>query len=391
MQLQAALQERLLMDPSSVGAFLTGLRLYLDEPGKLKRLLMPTKLPGMLGKGRGDPGEYSHPFAAPSLIDLLMGVKVLQQDVLDLLLDIMVVCCTPQRGGEEFRASAEGVEPPVAEATEPWPFWADQRGQVTGGGEAPSHSRHHGGRGLPDAEPPQQLQHVRFGAGEGAVVDERFTVRGDSECVRSDAARAEMTSSSVEPGPPVLNSGLKHAAAAQPSVSAPRTPPRVNTPPQASDASAVESVTPDDVSESSSLDPSHAVPASELDAPPEPDSGSGPLPAHAEPLPNVRGGGAHHRARSSWQDESEELLGLIVNALRQLDGMMPHHAGLGEPQDSGPRRPHSAQKVELVRISRRRSDGRSRRVSDGRSRRRSRKGIVFVRLAVLADKSILSV
>lgn len=355
MQLQAALQERLLMDPSSVGAFLTGLRLYLDEPGKLKRLLMPTKLPGMMGKGRGSLGEYSHSFTTPSLIDLLMGVKVLQQDVLDLLLDIMVVCCTPHRGEEGFRAPQEGV---YAEGREEpsgaWPFWADHRGQALGSDV----TSHHRQRGAVDLEAPQQM---RFGAGDGSVVDERFTVRGDSECVRSDAARGEMSTSS-EPGPPVLNSGLKHPSdpgrASQPSVAALAQAPAVSNPPQASEA--VESVTPDDISESSS-DPSHPIsgtdPASDLadgdalHAPPEPDNGSGPLPMHP-PVPNVRqqgGGNSHHHQRSSWQEESEELLGLIVNALRQLEGMMPHHAGLGEPQESSQRRPHSAQKVELVR------------------------------------------
>jgi hypothetical protein len=162
MQLQAALQERLLMDPSSVGAFLTGLRLYLDEPGKLKRLLMPTKLPGMMGKGRGGLGEYSHSFTTPSLIDLLMGVKVLQQDVLDLLLDIMVVCCTPHRGEEGFRAPQEGVY--AEEPSGAWPFWADYRGQASGS-DVTSHHRQRGGV---DLEAPQQM---RFGGGDGGVVD----------------------------------------------------------------------------------------------------------------------------------------------------------------------------------------------------------------------------
>ena len=43
-----------------------------------------------------------------------------------------------------------------------------------------------------------------------------------------------------------------------------------------------------------------------------------------------------------WPEQSDELLGLIVNSLRALDGAVPQ--GCPEPR----RRPHSAQKIALV-------------------------------------------
>lgn len=73
-----------------------GLRVYLDDPAKVKRLLLPTKVSttsagGGGGKNAAGRGEAS----SPSLMNLLMGVKVLQQAIVDLLLDIMVECCQP--------------------------------------------------------------------------------------------------------------------------------------------------------------------------------------------------------------------------------------------------------------------------------------------------------
>lgn len=70
--------------------------MYLDDPAKVKRLLLPTKVSpasggGSGGKNAGGRGEAS----SPSLMNLLMGVKVLQQAIVDLLLDIMVECCQP--------------------------------------------------------------------------------------------------------------------------------------------------------------------------------------------------------------------------------------------------------------------------------------------------------
>ncbi|KAL0372247.1 UNVERIFIED_CONTAM: hypothetical protein Scaly_0906300 [Sesamum calycinum] len=90
-QPQVTLREKLLMDAGAIAGFLTGLRVYLDDPAKVKRLLLPTKISsGNDGKKINKNDESS-----PSLMNLLMGVKVLQQAIIDLLLDIMVECCQP--------------------------------------------------------------------------------------------------------------------------------------------------------------------------------------------------------------------------------------------------------------------------------------------------------
>ncbi|KAH0465420.1 hypothetical protein IEQ34_005523 [Dendrobium chrysotoxum] len=89
-QPQVTLREKLLMDAGAIAGFLTGLRIYLDDPAKIKRMLLPTKLSGSDGnKKDAEAGEAD----TPSLMNLLMGVKVLQQAIIDLLLDIMVECC----------------------------------------------------------------------------------------------------------------------------------------------------------------------------------------------------------------------------------------------------------------------------------------------------------
>ncbi|CAM8949502.1 unnamed protein product [Rhodiola kirilowii] len=91
---QVTLREKLLMDAGAIAGFLTGLRVYLDDPAKVKRLLLPTKISGNNdGKKITESNESS-----PSLMNLLMGVKVLQQAIIDLLLDIMVECCQPSEG-----------------------------------------------------------------------------------------------------------------------------------------------------------------------------------------------------------------------------------------------------------------------------------------------------
>lgn len=46
--------------------------------------------------------------------------------------------------------------------------------------------------------------------------------------------------------------------------------------------------------------------------------------------------------QTKWPEQSEELLGLIVNSLRALDGAVPQ--GCPEPR----RKPQSAQKIALV-------------------------------------------
>lgn len=91
-QPQVTLREKLLMDAGAIAGFLTGLRVYLDDPAKVKRLLLPTKLSSSsIGKKDITRNDAN----SPSLMNLLMGVKVLQQAIIDLLLDIMVECCQP--------------------------------------------------------------------------------------------------------------------------------------------------------------------------------------------------------------------------------------------------------------------------------------------------------
>lgn len=86
------------MDAGAIAGFLTGLRVYLDDPAKVKRLLLPTKLSsGNEGKKVAKNDESS----SPSLMNLLMGVKVLQQAIIDLLLDIMVECCQPSDSNDD--------------------------------------------------------------------------------------------------------------------------------------------------------------------------------------------------------------------------------------------------------------------------------------------------
>lgn len=93
-QPQVTLREKLLMDAGAIAGFLTGLRVYLDDPAKAKRLLLPTKLSGNNDGKKVTKTEESF----PSVMNLLMGVKVLQQAIIDLLLDIMVECCQPSEG-----------------------------------------------------------------------------------------------------------------------------------------------------------------------------------------------------------------------------------------------------------------------------------------------------
>ncbi|KAK7849784.1 math domain and coiled-coil domain-containing protein, partial [Quercus suber] len=61
--------------------------------------------------------------------------------------------------------------------------------------------------------------------------------------------------------------------------------------------------------------------------------------------PETSAGTSEHvplRSKTKWPEQSEELLGLIVNSLRALDGAVPQ--GCPEPR----RRPQSAQKIALV-------------------------------------------
>ncbi|XP_076917013.1 uncharacterized protein LOC143576923 [Bidens hawaiensis] len=209
-QPQVTLREKLLMDAGAIAGFLTGLRVYLDDPVKVKRLLLPTNLSGSSdGKKAAKTNESS-----PSLMNLLMGVKVLQQAIIDLLLDIMVECCQPSTSEDDSS-------------------------------DRPS----------PDDTCPSESLHLH--------VNDRLDSGTDDISTASAVQSSDMNGN------------------------------HTFSPPETSAAASS--------SESSSL-----------------------------------------RSKTKWPEQSEELLGLIVNSLRSLDGAVPQ--GCPEPK----RRPHSAQKIALV-------------------------------------------
>lgn len=230
-QPQVTLREKLLMDAGAIAGFLTGLRVYLDDPAKVKRLLLPTKLSGPNDGRKTSKSDES----SPSLMNLLMGVKVLQQAIIDLLLDIMVECCQPSEG-----SSNEDVHDANLKAS------------------------------LEDS---------------GATAPSQYDHREDSLFDRLDAA---------------VNESVDTAAF------------------QSMRASADTGTTDTDMH-------GNAVPI----YPPE---------------TSAKGSSetASLRSKTKWPEQSEELLGLIVNSLRALDGAVPQ--GCPEPR----RRPQSAKKIALV-------------------------------------------
>ncbi|GER51702.1 TRAF-like family protein [Striga asiatica] len=229
-QPHVTLREKLLMDAGAIAGFLTGLRVYLDDPAKVKRLLLPTKLSGSSDGTKTNKNDES----SPSLMNLLMGVKVLQQAIIDLLLDIMVECCQPSEGG-----SNDGSKPSPEGSGAISPLESDGES----GGTEPSH----------------------LSAGE------RFDL-GASNSVCTSAVQSSDA-----------NGATMHV----------KTVPSQPTFPQETSAAGS--------SENPSL-----------------------------------------RSKTKWPEQSEELLGLIVNSLRALDGAVPQ--GCPEPR----RRPQSAQKIALV-------------------------------------------
>ncbi|KAI9118590.1 hypothetical protein K1719_010922 [Acacia pycnantha] len=233
-QPQVTLREKLLMDAGAIAGFLTGLRVYLDDPVKVKRLLLPTKLSGSCeGKKVAKADESS-----PSLMNLLMGVKVLQQAIIDLLLDIMVECCQPSEG------YCAADSPDTCSKTSP-----DSSGAAS----------------------PVECDREN-GAAESAQfpVDERLDSADEessgTSAVQSSDSNGSIIQEKALPGQPIF-------------------------PPE---TSAV-------VSESPSF-----------------------------------------RSKTKWPEQSEELLGLIVNSLRTLDGAVPQ--GYPEPR----RHPQSARKISIV-------------------------------------------
>ncbi|OUZ99845.1 MATH [Macleaya cordata] len=237
-QPQVTLREKLLMDAGAIAGFLTGLRVYLDHPAKVKRLLLPTKLSGSNdGKKEGTRTSES----SPSLMHMLMGVKVLQQAIVDLLLDIMVECCQPSEGrsGDDFSDTSSKPSP-------------DSNGAVS-----PSES----GSDIGGAEHAQTPLYERLDSG----VDEDT----NAYAVQSSDMNEIGMSEKAIPGQPISS--------------------------------------PESSGDSLCIDNNFI-----------------------------------QTTKTKWPEQSEELLGLIVNSLRALDGAVPQ--GCPEPR----RKPHSARKIALV-------------------------------------------
>ncbi|CAH9127329.1 unnamed protein product [Cuscuta epithymum] len=237
-QPQVTLREKLLMDAGAIAGFLTGLRVYLDDPAKVKRLLLPTKISGCNDVKKLSKIDES----SPSLMNLLMGVKVLQQAIIDLLLDIMVECCQPSEGcpgSDSLEVTSNPLNGSGPSRTTTSPLDNDRANDAN--------------------ETVQQPLHDRL----DSVMDEGTSL---SAVQSSDVGDND-------------NQGKKF----------PRQP-----------------ICPPETSAGGSLENTSI------------------------------------RSKTKWPEQSEELLGLIVNSLRALDGAVPH--GCPEPR----RRPQSAQKIALV-------------------------------------------
>ncbi|XP_042059957.1 uncharacterized protein LOC121804468 [Salvia splendens] len=233
-QPQVTLREKLLMDAGAIAGFLTGLRVYLDDPAKVKRLLLPTKISGNIDRKKINKDDES----SPSLMNLLMGVKVLQQAIVDLLLDIMVECCQPSEGTSDDLSDASSKPFPDSSGAIS-PLESDGENETTGSAQL--------------------------------SVDDRLEP-GIGESVSASAVQ----SSDVNR----INLGAK------------------------------------------------AVPEQPICPP--------------ETCATISNENHSHQSKAKWPEQSEELLGLIVNSLRALDGAVPQ--GCPEPR----RRPQSAQKIALV-------------------------------------------
>ncbi|KAI3468007.1 hypothetical protein Pfo_024670 [Paulownia fortunei] len=234
-QPQVTLREKLLMDAGAIAGFLTGLRVYLDDPAKVKRLLLPTKISGSNDGKRINRNDES----CPSLMNLLMGVKVLQQAIIDLLLDIMVECCQPSEGSSSDDSSNVSSKPFPDGSGAISPLESDGENEVTDSAQLSVDER------------------LELGIGESI----------NASAVQSSDMHEINLHAKTVPGQPIC-------------------------PPETSAAGSNEN-------------PSH-------------------------------------RSKAKWPEQSEELLGLIVNSLRALDGAVPQ--GCPEPR----RRPQSAQKIALV-------------------------------------------
>lgn len=136
-QPQVTLREKLLMDAGAIAGFLTGLRVYLDDPAKVKRLLLPTKLSGSNDGKKATKSDES----SPSLMNLLMGVKVLQQAIIDLLLDIMVECCQPSEASSNGDSSDANSKPSPGGSGAATPLESDRENGATESVQFPVYER----------------------------------------------------------------------------------------------------------------------------------------------------------------------------------------------------------------------------------------------------------
>ncbi|KAK0572438.1 hypothetical protein LWI29_031507 [Acer saccharum] len=234
-QPQVTLREKLLMDAGAIAGFLTGLRVYLDDPAKAKRLLLPTKLSGNNDGKKVTKSDES----SPSVMNLLMGVKVLQQAIIDLLLDIMVECCQPSEGSSHGDSSDANSKPSLDGNGGARPLESDRENGAKDSAQFPLYER----------------------------LDSGVDDSSSTSAVQSSDMNGINVPEKAVPGQPIC-------------------------PPETSAVG---------FSESASL-----------------------------------------RSKTKWPEQSEELLGLIVNSLRALDGAVPQ--GCPEPR----RRPQSAQKISLV-------------------------------------------
>ncbi|XAR70989.1 Ubiquitinyl hydrolase 1 [Bertholletia excelsa] len=233
-QPQVTLREKLLMDAGAIAGFLTGLRVYLDDPAKVKRLLLPAKL-----SGGSDCKVTKNDESSPSLMNLLMGVKVLQQAIIDLLLDIMVECCQPSEESINDDSSEANSKPASDSSGAISPLESDRENGAIDSTPLPVHDR----------------------------LDSGIDERANTSAVQSSDMNGIILPEQNVRGLPIY-------------------------PPEPSAAGTSES--------------------------------------------------AFLRPKAKWPEQSEELLGLIVNSLRALDGAVPQ--GCPEPR----RRPQSAQKIALV-------------------------------------------